>query len=354
MAAAAAAGLGSLGLVEAYHVLVRLVDQAVCKPGAVLLALAELGAHEKAAVLGAGVDVHVALIALVDPLERVRLLTADGTGEDGQPLVGEGLGLGFEAVEHVVADGVGPIVFHGGLIVRHAHGEDVGRLVIHAKALRHVETGGDDGGIIRIAECVVGNPGLLDLKMLHGAGKGLLVLVTAGLEIVDELEVDPARDPIPVEIVDDDVLLHDALIVAAPCDEGHVIPTPGAKLLHRVGEGVSVAQALLVKAGDLFDLVVHAAKVHGLYVNGKLLAGLHVLGKLDRADLNDLAAEMDRQLIKYGGFGTHRLIPFQIHHHVIHSNYPLTVIVLNKLDYYNISFLCMHYFFKTNSFALPG
>ena len=86
-----------------------------------------------------------------------------------------------------------------------------------------------------------------------------------------------------------------------------------------------MTQALLVKAGDLFDLVVHAAKVYRLYIDGELLTGFHVPGERDRADFNDLAAEMDRQFIEYGRLGTHRLIPFQIHHHVIHSNCPLFV-----------------------------
>ena len=81
--------------------------------------------------------------------------------------------------------------------------------------------------------------------MRHGSGQGLLVLVPAGLEIVYELEVHPARYPVPVQVVDDDVLLHDALVVVAPGYEGDVIPAPLAQLLQSVGKGDAVGQPLL-------------------------------------------------------------------------------------------------------------
>ena len=119
--------------------------------------------------------------------------------------------------------------------------------------------------------------------------------------------------------MDDDVLLHDALIVIAPSDEGDPVPAPCAELLERVGKGDAVSQTLLIKAGDLLDLIVHTAEVHGLDVDSKFLAGGHVLLELDRAYLDYLAAEVDRQLIEHGGLGAHRLIPFQIHHNIIHS-----------------------------------
>ena len=80
-----------------------------------------------------------------------------------------------------------------------------------------------------------------------------------------------------------------------------------------------MSQTLLIKAGDLLDLIVHTAEVHGLDVDSKFLAGGHVLIELDRAYLDYLAAEVDRQLIEHGGLGAHCLIPFQIHHNIIHS-----------------------------------
>ena len=129
-------------------------------------------------------------------------------------------------------------------------------------------------------------------------------------------------DPVPVQIVDDDILFHNALVVAAPGNEGHIVPAPGAKALHRLGKGEAVGQPLLIKTGDLLHFIMHTPEVYGLYVHRKFLTRLHIFRELDRADLNNLAAQMDGQLVKNGGFGTHRLVPFQIHHNIVHSTCP--------------------------------
>ena len=155
--------------------------------------------------------------------------------------------------------------------------------------------------------------------MLLRRGVRFLVAVAVGLEVVDELEVDPAGDPVPVQIVDDDVLLEDALIVAAPGEERHIAPAPGAKLRQRLRKAHAGGQALAVEAGEFFDLVVHTLEVHGLDIDLKFFAGGHVLVELHRADLDDLAAQVNGQLVEYGGFGTHRLIPFQIQNDIFHT-----------------------------------
>ena len=121
--------------------------------------------------------------------------------------------------------------------------------------------------------------------------------------------------------MDDDVLLEDALIVAAPGEERHIVPAPGAKLRQRLRKAHAGGQALAVEAGELFDLVVHTLEVHGLDIDLKFFAGGHVLVELYRADLDDLAAQVNGQLVEYGGFGTHRLIPFQIHHDIMHGSF---------------------------------
>ena len=163
---------------------------------------------------------------------------------------------------------------------------------------------------------------LLDGEVLHRGRKRFLVAVAVGLEVVDELEVDPARDPVPVEIVDDDVLLEDALIVAAPGEKRHIVTAPGAKLRQCFRKAHSGGQPLAVEAGELFDLVVHTLKINGLDVDLEFFAGGHVFVELHRADLDDLAAQVNGQLVEYGGFGTHRLIPFQIHHDIMHGSFP--------------------------------
>ena len=81
VAAAAAARLRGLGLIEALHILIGFIDELVCRPCVILGILAELRAHEECAVLGAGVDIHIALIALIDPLEAGGLPAAVRAGK---------------------------------------------------------------------------------------------------------------------------------------------------------------------------------------------------------------------------------------------------------------------------------
>ena len=102
--------------------------------------------------------------------------------------------------------------------------------------------------------------------------------------------------------MNDDVLLHDAPVVAAPCEEGHIIAAPLPEFFKSVAEAEPPRKALLVKAGELFDLVMHSFKVHGLYVHRELLGRLHILGEPDSAYLNNFTPQFDREFVKNGGF----------------------------------------------------
>ena len=195
-------------------------------------------------------------------------------------------------------------------------------VVVIGQPLFHVQVRAHERGVVRVAERVMRDARLLDGEVLHCCRKRFLVAVAVGLEVVDELEVDPAGDPVPVQIMDDNVLLEDALIVAAPGEERHIVSAPGAKLRQRLRKAHAGGQPLAVKAGELFYLVVHALEVHGLDIDLKFFAGGHVLVELHRADLDDLATQVNGQLVEYGGFGTHRLIPFQIHHDIMHGSFP--------------------------------
>ena len=68
MAPTPASGLGGLGLVEVAHALVRLIDQLVGRPGVVVGVFVETGSYQIIAVLRAAENVHIALVALIDPL----------------------------------------------------------------------------------------------------------------------------------------------------------------------------------------------------------------------------------------------------------------------------------------------
>ena len=102
--------------------------------------------------------------------------------------------------------------------------------------------------------------------------------------------------------MNNDVLLHDAAIIAAPCEKSHILTAPLLKLLKCVGEAVTESEALLVEAGELFHLIVHTLEINGLNIYRKLLGRLHVLREFNCADLNNFAPELYRELVEYGGF----------------------------------------------------
>ena len=226
------------------------------------------------------------------------------------------LGLREIGVGGDVLDGLGAVVllFAAGMGGKLPRG---GAVLLQSRL--QIQMCADKRRVVGVAQRVMRDARLLDLKVLHRRGERLLVAVSVRLQIINDLEIDPAGDPVPVEIMDDDVLLQDALVVAAPGEECHVIAAPFAELLQRGGEVCSLCQTLAVKAGELFHFVMHPLEVDGLDVDLELLAGRHVVVQLHGADLNDLASEMNGKFIEYGGFGAHSLVPLQIHHNIMHS-----------------------------------
>ena len=64
---------------------------------------------------------------------------------------------------------------------------------------------------------------------------------------------------------------------------------------------------------------MHTLEVHGFNIYGEFVGRLHILVELDSAYFNYFSAQFNRELVKYGGFGAHCLIPLQIDHDIIHS-----------------------------------
>ena len=133
--------------------------------------------------------------------------------------------------------------------------------------------------------------------------------------------LDKMKKYLRVDFVDDDVLLHDALVVNTPGQEGDVITAPLAELVQCVGEGNAVCQSFLVKACDLLYFIVNTSEKLRTYVDGEFFAGGHIGVQLDCTDFNDLAAQMDRKLVEHCGVRAHCLIPLQIHDNIIHSDH---------------------------------
>ena len=116
----------------------------------------------------------------------------------------------------------------------------------------------------------------------------------------------------------DDVFFHNAAIVISPGHKGAAVAAPGSKLFHGFRETESVFETFFIEAGQLFDFRMHFAEIHRPDIYLKFFSGAHIIRQLYSADLDDFAAQAERQMIEHGGFGTHRLIPFQIQYDVVH------------------------------------
>ncbi len=278
--------------------------------------LTEFEPYEKGTAIGTAKDVHIPLIALIDPTLR---LGSPGTFRTSYPSK-LGISKGFRLALVIwkdkmlkrlrrIGSGIGAL----------ARVKQTSRyLVIACESRCHIKLSAYQGSVISVTQGIMCNTGLLDFKVIHCSCKRFLVLIAVGLHIVYELKIDPSSDPIPVKIVYNDILLHDTAIVAAPSDEYGILTTPGTKGLESVLKAVPLSETFLVKACELFDLIMHTPEIYGLDINGKLLGRLHIFIKLYSTDLDDLTTKPDRELVKNGGFGAHSLIPFQVHHDVIH------------------------------------
>ena len=69
---------------------------------------------------------------------------------------------------------------------------------------------------------------------------------------------------------------------------------------------------------------MHFPEKDGFHIDLKLLARHPVIVQLDRADLDDLAAQVDGQIVKNGGLGAHRLIPLHVHDNIADDGSPLS------------------------------
>ena len=270
-------------------------------------------------MLFACADRHIPSIALIDPARQLQRLAAVGTDGARDLFVEKRLRAGIISGEGTMLE---RIRFIGVvLILRKPSGEKGSGVVVLLQSLGKVELGADERRVVGVAERVMRHTGLLNGEVLHRRGEGFLIFVAAGLDVVNELEIDPVCDPVPVKIVDDDVLLHDPPVIVAPGDEHRVLAAPFAEMLKYCGERVAVAEALLVNAGKLFDFVMHAAEVYGPHVGLKFLRGAEIIVELHRADLDDLAAQMDGETVEDRRVGAHSLVPFQVKDNIGHSDY---------------------------------
>ena len=92
VASAAPAGKRRLAAVKIEHTGIGLIDEAVGRPEIVLM-LFEFEPHKIASARGAAIDVHIPLIALIDPMLTAKLTAADRTLYLNELGVGKGVGF---------------------------------------------------------------------------------------------------------------------------------------------------------------------------------------------------------------------------------------------------------------------
>ena len=247
----------------------------------------------------AGVEVHISPVPLVYPFQALHSCRTDRAGHQGNPAVGKGSGFAFKSVigvmQHRLRPRSGFCYSHG---FRHSGSEDSRCIVIGAQALVHIQPGADKSGVVGISQRIVRYARLFYAEVLHCIGQRFLVFVSARLDIVDELKVDPVIDPIPVKIVDDDILFKDAAVIAAPGEKRHIISAEFPELLQRLGKAYPVGKPVPVKSCDFFYFIMNLAEVYRPHVNGEFLSQRQIRIQFYRADLNDLPAQVDGQFVE--------------------------------------------------------
>lgn len=136
MAAAASAGERRLAAVEIQHPLVGFVYEPVGRPGIVLL-LAEFKPDKEGAAVWAGVHVHIALIALIDPSLGAEITAALRAAYFCELFIGKGIGFGYISGENKMLQSFGAVI--GGAFLSASGSERPGSCVVLGKSLCHVE-----------------------------------------------------------------------------------------------------------------------------------------------------------------------------------------------------------------------
>ena len=133
--------------------------------------------------------------------------------------------------------------------------------------------------------------------------------------------------------MDDDVLFKDPLIIPTPGEEGDIITAPVAQVLHCLWEGETARETILIKTGNFLYLIVHAPEVDRTDIRGELVSDGEIGVEPDGADFDNLAAQVNRKMVKDFGFGTHGLVPFQIQNDKVHKRTPLKTVVEMRRQY---------------------
>ena len=190
---------------------------------------------------------------------------------------------------------------------------------IFGDALFEIELRTDLGRVEGVAQGVMRLTGRLDVQHLQGRGEGLLVVAAAGLGVEHHLRVVPVLNPDGVVAVEHHVGGEQGNVVEAPGQKDAVVSAPVIEFVDRLVEGEPFGLELaFADAGELCHAAVEAAEKLGLDQNLKFIGDGLILQHPHRADLDDLAADMDGQH-PLGGVRTRpRLVPLHIQNNIFH------------------------------------
>ena len=185
--------------------------------------------------------------------------------------------------------------------------------LVFGHAPGQVQSGADQGGVVGVAQSVVGRAAGLDGEQLHGGFQGLLGIGAVGLGVEDHLGVVPLPGPVRGKLEQSQIFPQNGDVVKAPGEEHRLLPAPGPKRLHSLGEGDPLLlQPGLLDAGELADPLVQAAVKLRPHHDLKFIRHGLVLQQPDGADLDDLPPDLHRQRLSGGGGTGPGLVPLHI------------------------------------------
>ena len=269
---------------------------------------AEAQADHQRAMMGAGgqADILVAALLHIAPVLHLGALAAHGAAGLPGRLALQG---GSQAV----------VVFALFLAVPvlPRMNQRLGLLGILQHLLRVGQGGKDQGGIVGVMQGVVEVPLRvgLDVQHLHGRLEALALL--GAVHVAEEpLDIAQGRQ-LHLAAEEVHVLLQHAHVIAAPGQQGIVLPAPGHELIHGLQELRRVGQLLRAQLGHPADAGVNLHVMHGPDGDGYAVDHLIMLVQLHRADLDHLEDQPVAHLPVHAAVIGQRLVPFQVNNDIV-------------------------------------
>ena len=192
-------------------------------------------------------------------------------------------------------------------------------LIILCHTLFQIQPGTDQGGVIGIAQRVVSRARGLDTQHFHGGFQSLLRVGAVSLGIEDHLGIIPAVGKGGVHVEKLQIFPQNTDVVEAPGQEHNILTAPIPEQLHGLRKGHAlVPQLILLDAGELADPAVQMPVELGPDQDLKFVRNFSGFRNTHRADLDDLAPDLNGQHLLGGRRTGPRLIPFHIHNNVVH------------------------------------